>query len=133
MSSPAKALSRQLSGGLSASMTGIVEIIHSGYLKYSAKIDGESTGAPAKRFFAITPGGQLLHAESQKLVRLPLLATAAHLWYHLLLRGYAKIASEGSSRQSFAPQIWERATAPLEWFFASELHASGILSWPTTY
>lgn len=79
MSSPAKALSRQLSGGLGASMTGIVEIIHSGYLKYSAKVDGESTGAAAKRFFAITPGGQLLHAESQKLVRHFISAIAAQL------------------------------------------------------
>lgn len=69
MSSPSKVLSRQLSGGLGASMTGIVEVIFSGFLKFSAKVEGESTGAPTKRFFAITSGGQLLHAEKQQLVR----------------------------------------------------------------
>jgi hypothetical protein len=72
MSSPSKILARTLSGvnnlNLSVSAPSL-EISHSGFLKYHAKVEGESTGNSTRRFFAITESGMLLHAEKQHLVR----------------------------------------------------------------
>ena len=68
MSSPAKAFSIQL---LSPSPPPpcALEIIHAGFLKFSAKIQGETSGTPARHYFALTAAGLLLHAEKQTLVR----------------------------------------------------------------
>lgn len=55
-----------------------IELGHHGFLKFHTTVDGVSSGASIRRFFAISEQGLLLHAENQQLVRsIPL--------YHILL------------------------------------------------
>jgi len=45
-----------------------IELGHNGFLKFHTTIDGVSSGASIKRFFAIGEQGLLLHAENQQLI-----------------------------------------------------------------